>query len=95
MAAHDIFDFIITEDNNVILMIYARETAPYEPSAQLLPEEGKIVIQRNQDEILNLSPVEQDVFNALKQTKKLLVCEIKSTKKANEKEISFVYHIEI
>lgn len=89
------FDFMITEEDDVLLLLYARETAPDRPAVQLRPEEHIVNLFRNDDEALSLEGVEDAVFENLKEESTLLVCELAPTDNEDENEIVYTYEADI
>jgi len=80
MADMNTFDFMISEDNEVMLVIYARETDPVGPAVR---------------DALTLQEVGPEIFNSLHDKEKLLVCEIAPTDNPDETEIVYAYEATI
>lgn len=91
MPDFNTFDFMITEDNEVMLLLYARNTAPEKPSVKLNYDAHNIILTRNQEDILTLENVEDKIFDNLQEDNSLLVCEIDPTDNEEESEIVYTY----
>jgi hypothetical protein len=95
MANLNSFDFMVTEESGVILLMYARDSAPDDPAVQLFPEQHKINIYRTDDEALSLEDVEDNIFTNLQGQTTLLVCELSPTENEGENEIVYTYEADI
>lgn len=91
----NIFDFLITDENEIVLIMHSQKTAPDEPAVVLVPEEHVIELFRNGDEQMTLTSVGDNVFNILQNRKELMVCEIEPTENPEETEIVYSYNAEI
>lgn len=89
------FDFMITEENDVMLLLYARNTAPENPAVQLNYDEHNIVLTRNKDDVLTLENVEDTIFDNIQDDNTLLVCEIEPSDNEEEAEIVYTYEADI
>jgi len=98
MADFNTFDFIITDQGEVMLIMYARETKPHpQPAVRLDPVNHLIELYRTESEVMTLEEVSDDIFNNLKNEESLLVCEInpKDGDNPEEAEIVYAYEAEI
>lgn len=89
------FDFLISEDNDVLLVIYARDIEPNEPIVRLNPEQKTVELYRRKNDAFTLESVDEEVFNLLSREEKLLVCEILPTENPEETEIVYTYEATI
>ena len=85
------FDFLISEENEDMLIIYARDIAPEDPIVRLNPEQKNVELYRRRNDAFTLESVSDDVFAILKNEEKLLVCEILPTDDPDETEIVYTY----
>ncbi|MBQ7632631.1 MAG: hypothetical protein IJS88_00770 [Alphaproteobacteria bacterium] len=85
------FDFLISEENEVMLILYARDIAPEDPIVRLNPENNTIELYRMKNDAFTLEKVDNEVFELLKNEKNLLVCEILPTENPDETEIVYTY----
>jgi hypothetical protein len=95
MSEFDGFDFIITEEDDVMLIIYARSGNPENPSIELKPEKESVILYRNKDDVVTLESVSKDVFGILSEEKALLITEVVPTENELEQEIKQVYEAKI
>ncbi|MBQ4400173.1 MAG: hypothetical protein II830_02620 [Alphaproteobacteria bacterium] len=95
MANSDTYDFIISDENEIMLILYSRESAPENPEVRLNPETRTVELYRNGEDAVTLQYVDSDVFNNLAEDDKLLVCEIQPTDDPDETEIVYAYHATI
>lgn len=95
MANNSTYDFIISDENEVMLILYSRDSAPENPAVSLDPENHIIELYRNNNDAVFLQYVDSDVFTNLAEESELLVCEIQPTDDPDETEIVYTYHAAI
>ena len=95
MPDFNTFDFMVTDENDVMLLLYARETAPENPTVTLNKDEHSIILTRNQEDVLTLEDVEDEIFDNLQDDTTLLVCEIEPSENEEDAEIVYTYEAEI
>lgn len=86
------YDFLISDKDEIMLILYARDIAPEEPAVRLNPENKTIELYRRFDDAFTLESVEDEVFALLQNAEQLLVCEILPLKENDETEIVYAYH---
>ena len=89
------FDFIVNDEDEVMLLLYEREGEPNHPPFSVSPEEGTAVLYRNDEDIIELSDIGSDIFDSLADADKLMVCELTRTEDEDDAEISNAYEAEI
>lgn len=89
------YDFLISDENEVMLLLYARDIAPEEPVVRLSSEQKTIELYRRRDDAFTLENVEDQIFTLLKDEPNLLVCEIYPTDNPDETEIVYTYEATI
>lgn len=89
------YDFLISDENEVMLLLYARDIAPEEPVVRLNPEQKIIELYRRRNDAFTLENIEDKIFEILKNETKLLVCEIYPTPNLDETEIVYTYEATI
>lgn len=92
MADFDGFEFIITEEDDVMLIIYARSSDPENPQVELNKEQKRIILRRNSTDIVTLENVEDKILNNLSEEKALLIAEVVPTENPLEHEVKQVYN---
>lgn len=95
MDNRNMFQFVPTEDGELVLFIYAREGEADRPLARLLPEKKTIEFYRSGEDAFELKPIDNSIFANLETKKNLLVCEILPAEHENEVEICNSYVAEI
>lgn len=95
MSDYNTFDFMVTEENDVMLLLYARNTAPENPHVRLNSAGHTVELQRNDEDTVTLQEVEDEIFENLTDEETLLVCEIAPTENDDESEIIYTYEAEI
>ncbi len=89
------FDFVVNDEDEVMLLLYEREGEPNHPSFSMSPAEGTAVLYRNDEDIIELSDIGSDIFDSLAEADKLLVCELSRTENEDDTEIVNAYEAEI
>lgn len=95
MANNNTYDFIISDENEVMLILYSRDTAPENPAVRLNANEHIVELYRNAQDALTLQYVDSEVFSNLEEEDNLLVCEIQPTENPDETEIVYTYEAPI
>lgn len=91
----DKFDFIINEDDEVMLLLYARETPPKNPCITIDFEDKSARLQRNSSDGIQLKEIPDEILDSLQETDKLLVCELNTTNDEKDTQIVYAYEAEI
>jgi hypothetical protein len=92
MADFDGFEFIITEEDDIMLIIYARSTNPENPEVELNKEQKRVILRRNSTDVVTLEGVEDKIMENLSQEKALLIAEVVPTDNPLEHEVKQVYN---
>ncbi len=95
MDEFDTFDFIVNDEDEVMLLLYEREGEPKEPCIILNPEDNSAVLLRTPEEEIMLSGISDDIFDSLADADKLLVCELSRTENDEDTEIVNAYEADI
>jgi len=91
----DGYNFLISDENEVLLVLYARDIAPEQPAVRLNPAQNIIELYRRVDDAFTLENVENEVFENLQEAENLLVCEILPIANSDETEIVYTYEAPI
>ena len=92
------FDFLINDEDEVMLLLYQREGEPQNPHIEIDIDEKAALLYRNDNDILELNDISDDVLDSLQDADKLLVCELSRNEDTNEEgneEIVHAYEAEI
>lgn len=91
MAEFDGFEFIVTEEEDIMLLIYARKGNPENPAVEINLQNKTVILHRNQDDIVTLENVADDTLAILKEETALLIAEVAPTENPEENEVKQVY----
>lgn len=89
------FDFLINEEDEVMLLLYQQEGEPENPRIELNSEEKSAILHRSENEKLMLSDIPEEVFDSLDDTDKLMVCELSAEENEEDTKIVYAYEAEI
>ena len=95
MVENAMYDFVVNDEDEVLLLLYAGKTEPKDARIVLNVAENSAELYRNEDECVILDNIPNDIFDSLADTDKLLVCEISDTEKEEDSEIVFAYEADI
>ena len=95
MAESAMYDFVVNDEDEVMLLLYASNTEPQNARFVLNVEDNKAELYRNENECIVLESIPDDIFDSLADADKLLVCEISDTEKEEDSEIVFAYEADI
>lgn len=88
----DTFDFLINDEDEVMLLLYQRESEPGDARIELNAEDKSAILFRTDDDSIMLKEISAEVFDSLQDADKLLVCEL--SREENEKDTQIVYAYE-
>ena len=89
------FDFLINEEDEVMLLLYQQEGEPLNPRIELSPQEKSAILYRNADTSIMLDDIPSDVFDSLAEADKLMVCELSAEENEDDTKIVYAYEAEI
>lgn len=95
MAENAMYDFVVNDEDEVMLLLYAGKSEPENAKIVLNVATNKAELYRNSQECVVLENVPDDIFDSLAEADKLLVCEISDTEKEEDSEIVFAYEADI
>ena len=91
----DTYDFLINDEDEVMLLIYTREGEPKDSRIEINMEEKSAVLARNESDVFSLSGIPDEVLDALQDADKLLVCELNLAEDEKDSQIVYAYEAEI
>lgn len=91
----DTFDFIINDEDEVMLLIYVREGQPKEASIDINPTDNTAVLHRNDEDEIFLKEVPDEVIDSLHDADTLLVCELSREENEEDTKIINAYEADI
>ncbi len=89
------FDFLINDEDEVMLLLYQREGEPEHAQIELDRDNRIAVLYRNQSDSIALRDVSDEVFDSLQDADNLLVCELSKESDEDETKIVYAYEAEI
>ncbi|MBP5214995.1 MAG: hypothetical protein J6039_00350 [Alphaproteobacteria bacterium] len=85
------FDFLITDRDEIVLILSAQDTPPDTPAVRLHPDSKTVELFRHPGDAYTLENVDDEVFSLLAEEEVLLVCETAQTDNPDETEIVYTY----
>lgn len=89
------FDFLINDDNEVMLLLYAQENEPQDAYFHFDYTKNVAIFIRNESNKIFLSDIPEDVLERCRVSKKILVCELSKTEKEEDTEIVYAYEANV
>lgn len=91
----DTFDFLINDEDEVMLLLYQREGEPQNARIEIDGDNKTAVLFRNENDSIMLKEISPDVFDSLQDADKLLVCELSREENETDTQIIYAYEAEI
>lgn len=95
MADVGMYDFVVNDEDEVMLLLYAGNTEPKNAKIVLKENQNQADFFRNPDECIVLDDIPGDIFDSLLENDTLLVCEISNTEKDEDSKIVYAYEADI
>ncbi len=89
------FDFIINDEDEVMLLIYAREGTPQNAVIDINTSDKTGILHRNGNDSITLQDIPDDVIDSLQDADTLLVCELSVEEKEEDTKIVNAYEADI
>ena len=90
------YDFVVNDEDEVMLLLYAGDTSPAENTRIVLDvENNSAELFRNENESIVLDGVPDNIFDSLADADKLLVCELSDTENEEDSKIVYAYEADI
>ena len=89
------FDFIINDEDEVMLLIYARESAPQNAVIDINSSDKTAILHRNNKDSITLQDIPEDVIDSLQDADTLLVCELSVEENEEDTKIVNAYEADI
>lgn len=90
------YDFVVNDEDEVMLLLYAGETVPATETRIVLDAENHSAeLFRNEDESIVLEAIPDEIFDSLIDADKLLVCELSNTENEDDSRIVYAYEADI
>ena len=85
------YDFVVNDEDEVMLLLYAGENKPADAKIVLDVENNSAELFRNENESIVLDGVPDNIFDSLADADKLLVCELSNTENEEDSKIVDAY----
>lgn len=95
MTDTDMFDFVVNDEDEVMLLLYVREAEPKNATIHLDCKNKSAILNRNETSVLNLEDIPADILDSLQDSDKLLVCELSIEEDETKTQIIYAYEAEI
>ena len=96
MNKNTTYDFVVNDEDEVMLLLYASDTPPSENTRVVLDvEHNSAELYRTDNESIVLEDVPDDIFDSLADADKLLVCEISDAEREEDTKIIYAYEADI
>ena len=89
------YDFIINDEDETMLLLYAQEEAPTNPVFDISFDTKSALLLRNENSGVELKDIPDNILDSLQDTDKLLVCELSAEEKEEDTKIIYAYEAEV
>ena len=89
------YDFIINDDDEVMLLIYVQNNTPSDPHLDIDIENKQAILYRSENNGLTIEDIPDDILDLLYDLDKMLVCELSAEENEDDTEIANVYEATI
>lgn len=95
MDEFETFDFIINEEDEVMLLLYEQNSEPQNPRIEIDLNEKSAVLIRNENDEIFLDGISDEVIDSLQDEDKLMVCELSKEENEDDTKIVYAYEADI
>lgn len=92
---HNVYELMENDDGEVMVLLYAGNTNPLNPSFRLNKVRKCIELKRNNKDVVLIEGLKPESIEKLDKLEVLYVCELKYTENADDSEILFAYPAEL
>lgn len=89
------YEFVVTDQDQVLLVIHAYQNDPVDPYIVPVEKSQKMAFQRDATHVLQINDINPRIFELIESEKELLVCEIIPTDNPEENKVVYTYFAEI
>lgn len=89
------YDFLINEEDEVMLLLYERENEPQDPHIEFNDETKTAILHRCPNDSITLNDIPNEAIDSLKDADKLLVCELSIEEDEKDTKIIYAYEADI
>ena len=72
----DTYDFIINEDDEIMLLLYAGDATPQNPHLDLNIDDNQAILYRSEDNGIIFNDITDEIMDILEESDTLLICEL-------------------
>lgn len=91
----DTFDFIINDEDEVMLLLYVREGEPKDPVIDINPTDNTALLHRNDEDDILMKEIPDEVIDSLHDADTLLVCELSREEREEDTKILKAYEADV
>lgn len=89
------YDFIINEDDEIMLLLYSQDGLPEEPFLEITPDNNKAVLYRSKNSGIVIDDISDDILDMLFDIEKILICELSAEDNDDDTKITNAYEAKI
>lgn len=89
------YDFIISEDDEIMLLLYARDSKPQNPRIEVNLDNKSATLYRSENDGVSIEDISDEILDILYETDKLLICELSNTDNEDDTQIVNAYEAEV
>lgn len=89
------FDFLINDEDEVMLLMYARDGEPEKSNIAFDIDSHSAILTRREGEEIELGEIPSEVFDSIAEADKLLICELSIEEKDEDTKVVYAYEAEI
>lgn len=89
------YEFIINEDDEIMLLLYSQEGKPEEPVLELSSDSNQAVLYRSKTSGMEIKDISEEDMDMLYDIDKILVCELSADTDEDNTQITDVYEATI
>ena len=89
------YDFIINEDDEIMLLLYAKDSSPESPYINIDKDNKQAFLYRSENEGICIEDISDEILDILSTSDKLLICELSNEENEDDVKIINAYEAEI
>ena len=89
------YDFLINEYDEVMLLIYDRDSIVEKPQITIDVTSSSAILRRNDNDGITINDISEDILDVIQDQETLLVCELSATENDDDTKITNAYEAKI
>lgn len=89
------YDFIINEDDEIMLLLYARDSKPQDPLIEVDSDNKSATLYRSKNDGVLIEDISDEILDILCETDKLLICELSNNENNDDTQIVNAYEAKV